>query len=398
MPMNDKSLNIKYSVIMGLHWAVIAISSAFLTQLLQFKGCGNWEIGVIGSVKLMATIVFQVLIGSLADRYRDKIPLKNIVGFLSFLTAAETAVLYLMPNSFWGMIILFIGFGGTLTCLAPLIDALSMIYSDNGRYINYTAARGCGSVTWAIGCVLIGIVCDKFGVINILIIQLVLCILLAIASYRLDKIKPKNVSYNKQKEVKIHSSYQLIRDYKSYRIFILSSIFLYMGYMFSTMFLIDLVEKLGGNNTHYGIIEFVMAISEVPSAYIFYKVYKSSNLNKIFVCSTFFMTIKCFLTAFSVNITMLVLIQLLEMFSFGLYYATTVQFVNINLPKQDSVKAISVINAANVGLGEGVGSFCGGFLRDVCGLTGLIIIAGIASGISFLLAVSMLNLNKKIRA
>ncbi len=84
----------------------------------------------------------------------------------------------------------------------------------------------------------------------------------------------------------------LLKKYPSYDIFLLASMAMFMGYNLGTTFLIDVIKNLGGNNFHYGLAEFVMAIAEVPSAILFLKLRKKIRVEFFLVCCSIFMLLK----------------------------------------------------------------------------------------------------------
>lgn len=199
-------LNAEYAVLQMLFWSAAASAYGFLTLLLQFKGFSVKEIGIINSVKLLSTVFFQIIIGVISDKFAKKISLKSIISFLSVLSLIFTFILYKFPISFFQAILLFIGFGATFTCISPLIDALSMVYSEGGRKVNYVWGRAAGSFAWAVSSVLFGAFCDKYDANKLLIIQMILNGLMIILPFFMEKIEVKDKKSNSKEESKQHKS------------------------------------------------------------------------------------------------------------------------------------------------------------------------------------------------
>lgn len=152
----NAKLNIKYAILQMMFWTCAASAYAYLTQMLQYKGFTDGQIGVINAVKLFSTVVFQIIIGVFSDRHAERIQLKYIISVLTVVALLLTSVFYEYKLSFVQTVTLFIGFGATFTCISPLIDSLSIKYMNDGRNINYPICRAAGSCAWAVACVLFG--------------------------------------------------------------------------------------------------------------------------------------------------------------------------------------------------------------------------------------------------
>ena len=391
-------LNAEYAVLQMLFWSAAASAYGFLTLLLQFKGFSIKEIGIINSVKLLSTIFFQIIIGVISDKFAEKISLKSIISFLSLLSLIFTFILYKFPLSFFQAILLFIGFGATFTCISPLIDALSIVYNKGGRRINYVWARAAGSFAWAISSVLFGVFCDKYNANKLLIIQMILNGLMIILPLFMEKIRNESKDSNyieNSNNLKVHSLFYILYNYPKYLCFLIGSAVMFMGYNLGTTFLINVFQHLGGSNTQYGLAGFVLAISEVPSAYIFLKLHKKVAVDKMMVCCAIFMTIKTAFATYCGNVNVIIIAQSCEMLGFGLFYAGSVYLVNSTIPNEDAVKGVSIINAATVGVGEGIGSFLSGIFKENFGLYGLMNSSVLVSLISIIFMIIMCKLPKK---
>lgn len=398
-----RKANLKYALLQMSFWTAAASGYGFMTQILQNMGFGNDQIGILNAVKLLATVVFQMLIGSFSDRFAKKIPLKAMIAVLAAAAAALTGVFYLGPFSFPGTLLLFIGFGGTFTCISPLIDSLAVLYNNQGEKINYAWGRAAGSAAYAVACIGFGVFCDAFGVSKLLLLQLVFTLAILVTALWMERGQSKagekedtpgskaeqlagaklaEVQLTEQEKNKVHSLWYLLREYPKFTCFLLGAAIMFMAYNLGTTFLINVIEELGGGNTHYGMAEFMLAVSEIPSALIMTRYRKKIPMDKLMVGCAFFMMLKNAFAAFSGNITVIILSQSCEMLGFGLFYSGSVYLVDEMLPAQDTVKGMSFVNAATVGLGEGVGSFVCGFFRNHFGLHGLMAISVLVGLIS----------------
>lgn len=370
-----------------MFWTSAAAAYAYLTQMLSYKGFTENQIGIINAVKLFATVVFQIIIGAFSDRYAGRLPLKYIISFLTAAALVLTFIFYEYKLSFGQTILLFTGFGATFTCVSPLIDAMSIRYMKVGRRINYPVCRAAGSVAWAVACVLFGIFCDRYSANALLLLQMLFVFGMLLAAMSMEREKNEDAACEKKtgsvgEGQEVHSVVYLFGNYPRYTWFLVGSAVMFMGYNMGTTFLISVFERLGGSNIDYGIAEFVMAISEVPSAFILLKLRRRIPLEWLMLCCAVFMTFKNMFAAFSSDVWVIIVSQSCEMLGFGLFYAGSVYLIEKLLPSADVVKGMSLVNAFTVGAGEGLGSLACGRINSACGLTALMNVSVVVSAVS----------------
>lgn len=164
MKAEKRKLNFTYFCLQALFWGAAVVNYAYMTQIMEYKGYSEVEIGILNGVKLLIGVVFQIWIGDFADRHLHSFPLKTIIALLSLISAVLTFALMFVGHNFIVMLFLSVGFGIAFTTISPLIDSLSMLYINHGVYVNYAKGRTGGSIAWAVFCVLAGIYCDKVNI------------------------------------------------------------------------------------------------------------------------------------------------------------------------------------------------------------------------------------------
>lgn len=369
-----RMLNIRYFILQVLFWGAAVSNYAYMTQILQYKGFSQVEIGILNGAKLIMGVVFQIWVGSYADRHVYKVPLKNIIGILSLLSAVLTFGLFAIPHNFFLMLLISIGYGISFTTVSPLIDSLSMLYVNHGQNVNFAKGRTGGSLSWAFLCILAGIYCDRIGIKTLPLTGVILCLIMAFMAFNMPWHSINETSYTIRKKEKAdspHSVGYLLKNYPVYLLFLIGSGLMFMGYDFGSIFMIDIFTGLGGNNTHYGLAEFVLAISEIPSAFLILKCRHKISMKWMMLCCAVFMTLKNLIPTYADHIIVVILAQSCEMLGFGLFYAGGMYFIEEMLPKQDLVKATTLISVATLGFGEGIASFACGAIRSHLGLYGL---------------------------
>ncbi|MGN0390785.1 MAG: MFS transporter [Wujia sp.] len=366
-------LNIKYFLLQVMFWGGAVVIYAYKTQILTFKGYTPVEIGILNAAELSAGAFFQIILGSLADKYAAKGPLKPLISALAGGTALLSVAFYLTGKNFPLMFLISVGYGVTFTTISPLLDSLAVLYVNHGYPVNYAKGRTGGSIAWAVFCVLAGVYCDKIGVKTFPLTAVVFSILLFALMLMMPwkRMKHTQPDGKKEQEATVHTVLYILKEKKKYVLFLLASVFMFMGYNMGTTFLIDVITGLGGNNTHYGVSQFVMAIAEVPGAFILLRSRGKVPLDKMMLCCSVFMTLKAALPAYCHSLPVVIFAQACEMLGFGLFYSGSVYLIAELLDPQDIVKGTTLCCVATVGIGEGVGSFLSGIVRRHFGLYGL---------------------------
>lgn len=368
----NRRITVKYCFLQGGYWTLAAVAMAFTTPLLEAKGFSGTEIGILSAVKYLSVLIFQMVLGSFADRHADKIPLQRILIVMMSVSIVFSFLFWRSGHTMGMAMLTLIVFGATIHCASPLVDSLSIQYMNHGVKMNYAISRACGSLCWAVFCVVVGMIADAYGANQILIFQIIVSVLFAFFAYRMD---PVGSSKKGEKPENIHSCFYLLRHYPKYTLFLAGLVFIFAGYNMNSTFLIDWIEGLGGNHADYGMAQFVLAMAEIPVALIFYRIRDRVSIDKLmFVCALF-----CFLRAFATtaadSVMGVILAQSLELLGLSIYYVGTVYFVMDYLPSADAVKGASLINLAGMGLGEMTGSISCGFIKDVFGLQNLMIVS-----------------------
>lgn len=399
---SERRLHFEYGSIQGLFWLFSVVSFLFMTPVLQERGFGSPEIGLLFAVRYISQIVGQTAISSLADRHYGKIPLKWITAGMTLASIVFTLLFLLAPHAGLGpTILIFLGFGCTTFCLSPMIDSLAIQFIDLGRRLNYTACRTAGSLTWAAACLFVGRMMDIYGASGILLFQLIGegIFLLAVLLFedatpqirqRIRADKTAGHGYS-------HGPAYLLRNYPRYAGCIVALVALYIGQALCTNFQVDVIKKLGGDNASLGLAGFVLSMAEVPIVLFFGYFRRRIGIDRMMSCAVFFAFLKIGVQSFAPNLPVFLLAQLFQMLGLGLMYATSVYFVVENIPAQDQVKAQGFVNIA-AGVGSGGASLVSGAIYARWGLSVLLTIGTAVSGLAALLLFLAIRLPRESAA
>lgn len=348
------------------YWSAMAVFNSLYVPILRERGFDGTQISILLALRYGIVIAVQPVLASLADQYAKRIPLKYFVVGINF-TGLIASILFavLRPGAVGTGLLIAIS-GCAMGLLVSFNDSLAMQYVNQGKPINYSFARAFGSVAFAVSSLILGYLIAAFGIECAPYAQV---IILAVKLFVVFTFAKCEVTTEKTKEKAVHSSLWLLRHHPEFTIFLMAVLFLYVGNVMYLNFIVDLVEQLGGDSTNLGIIHFVMSASELPLAFTMAKIRKKVSNRVLLVISTVFIVMRMVLVARADNLAMLTVVQVLNMLGFGIYFSSSVLFVNEIVPEEDQVKGQSLMGiASSAGMAGMIGSLFGGELSDTFGV------------------------------
>lgn len=399
MERKDLRLNIHYAMLHITYWCVMAAATLYVVPLLRAKGLTESQIGVTLSVKYVASILAQIGISYFADRYQRVVTLKRILIALCMLCLPMTLYFYFSRGSFLKAIAMLAFFGGCVNGATAYINAIATRFTDAGRTVYYSYARGLGSIAWGVASVVISYIVDNSHVEVILIVQAVMTVGMMIVVWTLEPVPVTQREEKAENKDVSHSYGYLFRHHPGFDCFLLSSILLFTGYTLQTVFLVDIITHVGGGNPELGYVEMVQSICELLPAVLYVMIAKklsTANILRLSAISSFLMI---FCVMISKNIGHVLLLQVFDILGFGMYWPVSVEYVYQTIEKNDWTKGQALISAFSLGAGGIIGSLFGGTVMQFAGIEGLLRISSVLAliGVVFMMIAMKLS-EKKINA
>ena len=390
-----------YSTINGIYYTSVNAVFGFVAFYLLSKGVSNSIIGTLISVTSVINFFLQPILGNAIDRSR-KIQHHHIICILAALTFVSGLSILFLANEKW-CLLLFLAFAMIMTQLnMPIINTLSSIWTNRGHHVNFGIARGIGSVCYALASFVIGYLSDvkhfgsTFIPVSICATTGLLLVTMIILSPSLSKIsKDTNNENLSQLECSV-GLWGFMSKYWKFMLFILGSVFVYVGHNIITNFTINIVAPLGGGSNEVGIISGIAAACELPTMFLFSKINKKISVSTLIVSGGMFFTIKILfcLIAFSCrNMEMLFAVQTLQMLGFALFIPASVIFTNFVISNEDITIGQAFVTASN-SAGGIIGSLLGGSLLDVISVKNMLLCTVVISAIGTFIIIASVFLMK----
>ena len=193
MRKKSTALNIEYSFVQAFFWMGFCVCSAYAAVFLQGRGYSNSELGLIISLGSIAAFIISPSLASKLDRSKESalfvslwviiaVQLLSLIGFL------------LVSGKGIAVSVMYCVYLTTTIIANPIQTQLCFLMSGWGGDVNYGAARGMGSLAYALTSMFVGARIAKLGTGVLTIAALVQYVSLTIRPE--DSAKGQSLSYS----------------------------------------------------------------------------------------------------------------------------------------------------------------------------------------------------------
>ena len=339
---------------------------------LQFSG---FQIGILSALRTAMTVLFPLLWGALADRFRIRRPLYI---FCSFVSTAIWAF-YLVTADFVLMLGITFLYG---IFYAPLISFLEAFAMDTlgAEKRRYGRLRVWGSIAFIAAVVGVGSVADAYHIRLILVFVLAGSLLqsfcaLGIADPQNKKMVPafRDAAFllTRPATVFLTGAFMMLVSHGAY-------------YGFFSIHL----ETLGYGKTFIGIAWGLASLAEIGVMVFSDKIFIRFSLRQVLACSFFIAVVRWAALAFVRAPFFILLTQITHAATYGAFHVASILYVDRMAPEEAKTMGQAVNNAVSYGLGIMAGFFLNGYLYERVGSFRLFFISSIlalAGGLIFVI-------------
>lgn len=338
-----------------LYFALLAMFVSFLPVYLDAQGLPATKIGLIIGTGGFIAIFSQPLWGMISDRT------KTIKKVMLLLLGCSTIVGYLLyaSSSFIVLLLFTMFMYFFLMPLDPLTESLNFQTAEaNG--VSYGSIRTFGAVGYAVMSLAVGYTTQYFGINSLAflfagigIISILICLPLPDAPVTGKPISLKSLrNFLSNKET---IWFMLL-------IFIVA-----VPQRINDTFLGVYIRKLGGTPDMVGLAWFLAAGSEIlVFALSFWWLRKGKELAIISFAAVFYF-IRFFLSAWVTDPHILVYLQLLQTFTFPIFYSAAIQYLYRIVPEEWRATGQTVLAILFFGVSGIVASYLGGWFYESYG-------------------------------
>ena len=391
MKINTNKMTFQYCILQGAYWASFCIIYSFATVFLLDRGFSNSQIGVVIAAGNILGVVLQPVFASIVD-WSKTITLHKLTGILAAIMALLVLFLYVLPNLFLAVVLLFLMTDTLLQVIQPLINSVSVYYVNKGINVDFGAARGIGSLSYAAASYLLGGLVERYGCSVILVAGFLMVTIISATVFSMPIIKEaaEEVCAKSLQDTPSHTISQESKEKESiiffigrYKYFMLTLAGITLIFSFHNMnnsYMIQIITNVGGTSADLGRLLAIAAITEIPVMFLFSRIVKHVKSSALLVVSSVFFILKAFGYFAAGNIALMTIAAVMQMGSFAIYIPASVYYVNEVMEERDKFKGQALMTGTNT-LGGVIGSLLGGFLIDQAGVS-VMNLAGLVMAVS----------------
>ncbi len=392
-----RQLTLRYSFIQASYWICQCAINSFAAIFLQSKHFNNTQIGVVLALAAILSIVLQPVIASFADKAKT-VSLRTIILLLMGVVFLLTILLYVLPDTFALIAVIFVVVNAIQFTLNPLYNSLALEYMNKGVPMNYGLARGMGSITFAVISSSLGYIVSHFGAEVILPVFLIGYSLSILATYVFKVTIPEKLlgsipkRYDDEEESSADTGaaeptgiFTFFLKYKMFVLFLLGVAMLFYSHSLINTYLINIMENVGGNSSDMGISLSIAAALELPTMALFIYIVRKIKCSKLLKIGAFFFLVKALVTWIAPNVFMIHFSQAFQLFAFALFTPASIYYVNDLVSEKDRVKGQSLLGAAYLGIAGTVANVTGGRMLDTFGVSEMLLLGTVVTAVGVVL-------------
>ncbi|NCC78631.1 MAG: MFS transporter [Clostridia bacterium] len=363
----------RYALIHGSYWMVFGATYNFITVYLLSKNFVSHEIGLILAFTNIFSAILQPLVAGYADRSR-KSALRYTTSLmlficlsLSFIMAVSPAIMFVTASLYFLLLTMML-------TIHPLINSLGMNYINEGIPLNFGFARGMGSLSYAVMSFVLGAAVEQYGTdilpfafMILFGFTFVFTISFTMKNRSSDEADAKDSTGNSTPshiDVSILTVTGFITKYHRFSLYLLGVILIFISFNIINIYMIRIVQNVGGNEGTMGSAFAIAAVLELPVMLSFAKLISKYHNTSLLKLSGLVFSVKAFITLISSTVAMIYFAQSFQMLSYAIFIPGSIYYVNQVIEKKDMVKGQAFTTAATT-LGGVGGSLIGGWILSV---------------------------------
>ena len=366
MKTSSRRFNLEYAGVQGFYAAVSAVVSGYASAFLLSRGCSNREMGFILAAGTVGALLLQPLAADLTDRSR-RFSVLHVLLALGGVMAVALIALNAAHERGAFLSVTYIVLLCALMLAQPFCNSLSAYLQLRGADINFGAARGTGSLCYALFAAALGVAVKRasvdilpFATLGADALFLAVVALIFFQCRGTSPALPANAA-------KSRGLGAFLRDNPRFLLLMAGVMLAYLPHMVYTNFLIRIVMRAGGGDGDLGLIGGWCALTELPAMFLFSRLLRRFRSGTLLCFSALMFACKQLAVCLATTMPLLFASQILEGLSYALFIPATVRYMEESVPPADAVKGQTLITAM-LSLASITASLLGGVLLDAIGL------------------------------
>ncbi|KMK76720.1 MFS transporter [Alkalihalobacillus pseudalcaliphilus] len=348
-------------------YSVNTVIISYLSVFYREEGLSGSEVGILMAVGPLAMLIAQPIWGFLSDKFKTirKILIVALIGLISIST------LYYVASGFIQYLILMFVLFLFFAPITALGDSLAQ-KTANYRGLKFGQIRMWGSIGFATTSLVSGFVLARIGIEHF-VIPLVLMASLALCfAFSLSDVPGSSRSVTLIDAWKTGFNRRL-------GFFLFCILFLSIPHRANDSYLGIYIVELGGSESLIGLAWFIGVVAEALVFALSVRWFQHISPMKLIVIASAVFAFRWIVMSFLTEAWMLLPLQVLHGFSFGIVYVTAIQYVSRLFPDHLQATGHVLFITTFFAFSGIVGSLIGGAMIDLIGVSTMYFYMGICS-------------------
>lgn len=350
-----------YTLLQIFYWISIGFTFSYASVYLQSRGAPNGQIGLVLAAAYILAALLQPIIAAIIDRW--EIPLARGVIVIYGIAAALAVLLYVLPMPVALVLAVMAVDFSLLSALQPSVNSLAKVLEKLQLPVNFGAARGTGSLVYAIVMAIMGQVLQR---VSPLFLPLSYAAVSVISIILLLSFRPI-LQGKLQLRAAAVGGFPAPKEYPWFWVFLVSVVCLSIGEGFFTAFLLQIMQNVGGDSGTTGLAMGVCASIEFVSMLFYSRFSKKFGVHRLMIFAGWAWIGKTLLMYLAQSPTAIYAAYLLQFVTYAFYIPGSIELVSKILPEKSFLKGQSLTVSAYT-LGCVFASVLGGAMLDTIGV------------------------------
>ena len=382
--MNKIKANACYMLMHFAMWSIYSILMTYATNFLGGHGISPSIISVFLGVTAAASCLLQIVSGEMVNRIAKLKMYAVFFGVNAFLAAGCAMMAGGDAVAVVGMVI-----AATLAQSLPAFsNSVGMAAIAKGAPVNYSIARGLGSISYAASAMFMGSLIEKFGIIAIPVGGLIMTVLLTVSvawfHVGVEKSLPEDaptVSGEKQKD-------NFFAKNPRYSVFLIGAVLLCMSHFLLCTFMEYIITQFhpgeltdavkGAIASEQGIATSISGYVELPVMFGFAWLAKKIRCDKLLRFAAIMFIAKALGLYLAGSVGLVYAAQATQIVGYGLYAISSVTYAGKVVSGEDAVRAQSYL-ASTITAGSVIAMSTGGVMCDLLGVKVMLLVSTAAA-------------------
>lgn len=366
------------------YFAILGIYLPYFNLYCYHLGFSGFQIGAISALRTLATALFPLIWGAIADKFSIRRPIFIFCHFLSTTIWA----FYLLTADFWFMLAITGFYGIFYAPLISFLESFSMDLPDKEKN-RYGMLRAWGSISFIIMVAAVGRAIDIFSADIIILLILAGSLIQAVLALKVP-------SAGRRGEISFTAGAKTLFS-KRVIVFLAAAFLMLVSHGTYYGFFSIHLENIGFNSTFIGFAWALAVFAEIVVMIYSAPLLQRFSHEKVLIAAFAMTGFRWFVLAGAQSAPVILFTQLFHAFSYGAFHVASILYIDKLTPPEAKTLGQAVNNAVTYGLGMMVGFFANGYFFEISGAPKLFAASGIMAVTGCLLMILETVTRRKIK-